>query len=600
MGEDRRLLSNWRVLRFVMGYWTRAPIRLAAALTLTLIAVVCELVLPSCAAKLVDVIAVGADKAEAWRAWGLFAGLMVALAMAFNLALRIWQPLSAARMSDLAVETFARVQARGLDWHAGQPAGATTREITRAAAAYDGVTQGVMVFVGPSIIVLVGMAILATGRNLAAGLTAFVVIAAYLTSAFVVIAAYVRPAQDRSNRLDAELNGAMADTLGANALVKTFGAEAREVARARDVVESWRAALLRTWTRFSEVWFGQNLALVFLQTGLTGAMVWNWSLGRGSAGDVAFAVTAATVMSSYLKNLGAHVRNLQRALDEVAPAATFAQGGERAAGPWDDWRPGSGRVAFDNVEFAYPGQPALYSNLSLRIEAGETVAIVGATGAGKTTLIKLLLRLYEVRGGVITIDGQDISTIRPDHLRAAIALAPQEPVLLHRSIRENIAYGRPDAADEAIVAAAVAAHAHAFIARLPSGYDTIAGDRGARLSGGERQRIALARALLMQAPILVLDEATAALDTATEAAVTATLVARARRRTTIIIAHRLSSVRHADRIVVMSEGAVTETGSHQELLARGGAYARLHHAAHHTVSPEEGVAARTMHSGKEA
>jgi ATP-binding cassette subfamily B protein len=228
------------------------------------------------------------------------------------------------------------------------------------------------------------------------------------------------------------------------------------------------------------------------------------------------------------------------------------------------------------VTFRYDSQPdPLYKDFSLSIAPGETVALVGATGSGKSTFVKLVTRLYEVSGGAVRVDGQDVRDVTQGSLRRAIALVPQDPALFHRSLHENIAYARPDAPMEKIIEASKRARAHAFIARLPKGYDTEVGERGVKLSGGERQRVALARAFLADARILVLDEATSSLDTETEREVQAAMTELKKGRTTIVIAHRLSTVREADRILVFDQGRIVEQGRHHELLAMRGVYARL-------------------------
>jgi ATP-binding cassette subfamily B protein len=235
---------------------------------------------------------------------------------------------------------------------------------------------------------------------------------------------------------------------------------------------------------------------------------------------------------------------------------------------------------FDSVSVRYGGQhEPLYRDFSLRISPGERVALVGPTGAGKSTFVKLIQRLYDLDGGRILIDGVDISTVEQGSLRRAVAVVPQDPALFHRTVAENIAYGRPDATGEEIAVAARRARAHAFITRLPNGYDTLVGERGVKLSGGERQRVAIARAFLADAPILVLDEATSSLDVETEKLVQVATEALMAGRTTIVIAHRLSTIRGADRILVFQDGRVVEEGPHGDLVARGGTYARLTEAA---------------------
>jgi ATP-binding cassette subfamily B protein len=230
----------------------------------------------------------------------------------------------------------------------------------------------------------------------------------------------------------------------------------------------------------------------------------------------------------------------------------------------------------DQVTFGYQNAAEpLYRDFSLRIRPGERVALVGPTGGGKSTFVKLIQRLYDLDGGRILIDGQDIAAVTQASLRQAIALVPQDPSLFHRSVAENIAYGRPDATSDQIKIAARRARAHDFITRLPRGYDTLVGERGVKLSGGERQRVALARAFLADAPILVLDEATSSLDVETERQVQAAMDELMTGRTTIVIAHRLSTIRGADRILVFQNGRVVEEGRHGELIARGGAYARM-------------------------
>lgn len=235
-----------------------------------------------------------------------------------------------------------------------------------------------------------------------------------------------------------------------------------------------------------------------------------------------------------------------------------------------------GGICFNDVVFGHKDvEQALFNNLSLKIKPGEKIGLVGPSGGGKTTLTKLLLRFMDVQAGTITIDGQDIAGVTQQSLRSAIAYVPQEPLMFHRSLMDNIRYGQLDASDEAVVACAKQANAHSFIVELPDGYDTLVGERGTKLSGGQRQRIAIARAMLKNAPLLVLDEATSALDSESEVLIQDALWKLMKDRTAIVIAHRLSTIQKMDRIVVLDEGTIVEQGSHKELLARNGAYAKL-------------------------
>ena len=240
-------------------------------------------------------------------------------------------------------------------------------------------------------------------------------------------------------------------------------------------------------------------------------------------------------------------------------------------------RPVRGEIAFRDVTFRYPARPqqSALDGVSLRVQPGETVALVGPSGAGKTTILQLLMRFYDPQAGEITLDGVPLTAMARGDFRRALALVPQDPVIFAASARENIRFGRPEATDAEVEAAARAAAAHDFLAALPQGYDTYLGERGVMLSGGQRQRVAIARAILRDAPVLLLDEATSALDAESERAVQAAVERLAQGRTTLVVAHRLATVKKADRIVVFDKGRIVAEGRHDDLVAEGGLYARL-------------------------
>ena len=579
IGARKRALSNRQVLAFVARFWKRRPVLFGLGVTLTLVAIAFDLALPYAAGHLVDTVtSKPRGDVSAWHALALFVGVYFAFALVRNIAHRFWIPLAARNMEEMTNEGFAKVQAFSSDWHADSFAGATVRKLTRAMWGYDSVTDAVTIWLGPGIIVLVGLSIGMLLRQPMAGIISLVVVVAYLSVNLWITERYVRPSNLRSNALDSQIGGALADAVTSNPTVKSFGAEQREAARLAQVTAAWRDAVMITWRRFTDVWLGQNLLLVLLQAGLTGSMVWAWAKGTATPGDVAFAITAFMLMSGYLRNLGENIRMLQKGIDDTEDVAAWTslqpQIADAPGAP--DFRPGPGGIEFRDVTFRYKAAGApLYDHFSLKIAPGERVALVGPTGSGKSTFVKLVQRLHDLQDGAIVIDGQDVAKVTQASLRRAIAVVPQDPALFHRSLLENIAYARPDATREAVEAAAKKARAHEFILRLPQGYDTLVGERGVKLSGGERQRVAIARAFLADAPILVLDEATSSLDVETEGMVQAAAEALMEGRTTIVIAHRLSTVRGADRILVFQGGRVVEEGRHADLAAQGGVYARL-------------------------
>ena len=316
-----------------------------------------------------------------------------------------------------------------------------------------------------------------------------------------------------------------------------------------------------------------------MRTAIIGFALLLWSGGQASAGDITFVLTSFFLLQGYLRDIGQHVRNLQRSVNDMEELVDM-QAQPHGVADRPDAHPiriGKGGIEFENVTFHYGSHLLpLYRDFSVSIRPGERVGLVGHSGSGKTTFVKLIQRLYDVNMGRILIDGQDIADATQASLRSQIAIVQQEPILFHRSLAENIAYGRPGASQAEIEHAARLASAHDFIVRLPKGYATLVGERGVKLSGGERQRVAIARAFLADAPILILDEATSSLDSESEVLIQQAMERLMTGRTTLIIAHRLSTVRALDRLLVFDRGRVVEEGRHEALVRLdGGIYRRL-------------------------
>jgi ATP-binding cassette subfamily B protein len=335
--------------------------------------------------------------------------------------------------------------------------------------------------------------------------------------------------------------------------------------------------VLRSNHAMERVRFFQFAASAVLKGGTVFVSVLLWSRGAITVGQFVMAVSMALLIISEVRNLSRRFLEMFESLGNVASGVRailrpheLVDSNEARALPVV-----AGEVAFDNVSFTYAGGAEVFRDLSLRIPAGQHVGLVGVSGSGKSTFVSLLLRLYDPQSGSIRIDGHDLRSLTQDSLHNQIGLIPQDPSLFHRSLRENIRYGRLDASDAEVEDAADRADADAFIRKIPGGYDAQVGERGVKLSGGQRQRIVIARVLLKDAPVLILDEATSSLDSLTEHAIQTALDKAMAGKTVVVVAHRLSTIAHLDRILVFSEGRIVEDGSHTELIARGGAYCRL-------------------------
>ncbi|WP_413060764.1 ABC transporter ATP-binding protein [Sphingomonas carotinifaciens] len=580
--EDDDLFPRASVLRRVLGFtfalWRRAPVLAAACALAMMLGTLTEVFVPLFAGRMIDAVGQGA-RGAAMSAFAAIVALGGAMVVLRHLGWWAITPLTLNMMRDVTVEAFARVQRLSSDWHANAFSGSTVRRITRGMWALDTLNDVLLLSLLPSVTVLAGTVLLLGLHWPVLGAVMGVGAVAYIALTVGLATRVLAPIARLSNQWDTRIGGVLADAIGTNAVVKAFGGEAREEERLAHTVAKWRRRTRRTWMAFTWAGSGQLALLWVIRVAVTGVALWLWGQGRASAGDVAYVLTSYLVLNGYLRDIGQHIHQLQRSVNEMEE---LVQLHDEPAGVADrvgaqPIRVSDGAIRFEGVTFRYAGQDKpLYAALDVAIPAGQRVGLVGPSGSGKTSFVKLIQRLYDVDAGRITIDGQDIAHATQRSLRGQVAIVPQEPVLFHRTLAENIGYGRPEASMAEIEEAARLANAHDFIMRLPKGYRTPVGERGVKLSGGERQRVAIARAFLADAPILVLDEATSSLDSESEAAIQQAMERLMIGRTAIVIAHRLSTVRALDRILVFDHGRIVEDGPHEALIAaEDGRYRRL-------------------------
>jgi len=477
----------------------------------------------------------------------------------------------------LAENVFAHLHRLSLRFHLERRTGAVAKVIERGTKSIDVMLYFLLFNIAPTVIELVivsGIFWVMFGFELTAA--TLTMVAAYIV--------FTRKITDWRNALREQMNdmdtGAAAravDSLLNYETVKYFNAEAREAEGYARAARRYADAAVKSENSLAWLNIGQAFITNLMMGGAMAYTVWGWSVGKFTPGDVVFVNTLLAQLFRPLDMLGMVYRTIRQGLTDMqamfdlvdTPAEVTDAPGAPAL------RVQGGAIRFEDVHFHYDPDRAILKGGSFEVPAGRTLAVVGSSGAGKSTIARLLFRFYDVTGGRITVDGQDIRDVTQDSLRSAIGIVPQDTVLFNDTIGYNVAYGRAGASEAEVIAAARGAAIHDFIAALPDGYATEVGERGLKLSGGEKQRVAIARTLLKNPPILILDEATSALDSATEADIQAALRAVSEHRTTLVIAHRLSTIVDADEIIVMEGGEIAERGTHAALLRKRGRYAEM-------------------------
>ncbi len=479
-------------------------------------------------------------------------------------------------MVDLTERVFTYVLGHSQGFFTSQFVGTLTRRVRHFYQAFETILETVMTQLFTTLLFVIGAVTILFLRSHILGIVLAVWVV-LMVALQIWLTRIMQPLRKARSEADSKVSGALSDTISNHDTILLFSGIPLERSAFAKIIEAWRAASRRAWTADEMVWGTMGFFMGLIELLLIGLAIWLWEKGILTIGD--FILIQLYLVTTFNNVVGINF-TLRRFYSALADASETA---ELLDAPHDiidlpDARPlavSAGSITFAHVDFSFNEARTILKDYRLALRGGEKVALVGPSGAGKSTVTKLLLRLYDVTAGSICIDGQDIAQVAQESLRNAIGFVPQEPILFHRSLRENIRYGRPGASDEEVMAAAKKAHAHEFISGFPQGYDTLVGERGVKLSGGERQRVAIARAILKNAPILVLDEATSSLDSESEHYIQAALDTLMEGKTVVVIAHRLSTIMKMDRIVVMEQGRIVASGTHDVLLAEGGLYQKL-------------------------
>ena len=582
--EPARLEGGWGTLRRFLPYlWPKhAPelrARVIIAFLLVLVAKGISLSTGFVYGAAIDRMS-GGTSAAVGLAIGLvlaYAGARFAGVLFENLRNAIFERVGQDAARRLAESVFRHIHSLSLRYHLERRTGALTKIVERGTKSIDMMLYFLLFNVAPTVIELLVICII-FGVKFGAGLVVatLVMVTAYI--AFTrVVTEWRAKLQREMNDVDNQAIARAVDSLLNYETVKYFGAEEREAQRYGRAVQQFANAAVKNETSLAGLNIGQALITNLMMGGAMAYTVWGWSRGAFSTGDVVLVNTLLAQLFRPLDMLGWVYRTIRQGLIDMEAMFgvidTPAEVKDRDGAP--DLIVSAGHVRLEGVHFAYDPERQILKGVDLEVRPGTTLAVVGPSGAGKSTLSRLLFRFYEPTEGRITIDGQDITAVTQASLRAALGIVPQDTVLFNDTIGYNIGYGTDGASQEQIEAAARGAAIHDFVMSLPDGYESKVGERGLKLSGGEKQRVAIARTLLKDPPILILDEATSALDSRTEAAIQATLSDVTARRTSIVIAHRLSTVVDADQIVVLDQGRVAERGTHSELLRRNGLYAEM-------------------------
>jgi ATP-binding cassette subfamily B protein len=581
MPTDRRSPRTRATLTLFWSAAARYPVRLTLALGVPVLTVLAAaFVGPWVISRLLTAIQDGTISWEsAWPlvlAYGI--SQLLGHVIGWRIALYATWTFQVQAMRQLYTRVFDHLATQSIGFHADRFSGSLVSQTNKLTGAFERFWDTVVFQVVPVLTTVVAAVTILT--FILPWYALFLAVMVISFTAFVVVSART---MERLNVAEAQasnrMTGFLADVMTNITAVKTAGSEASETSTANALATQWQGrsfGVMRAFLGFST---GYSSVVAVINTGAIVAAVLAAEQRAISVAAVYLATTYTITVTDQLWEITQVMRQYNRVLGDAHDMVEIL-GVDPAVADRPDavaFRRGPGSIDFDRVGFTHDGarEDALFTDFSLHLEPGEKIGLVGHSGSGKSTLVRLLLRFSDVDEGAVRIDGQDLREVTQASLRSAIAYVAQEPLLFHRSIAENIAYGRPGATQEQIEDAARKANAHDFITKLPDGYATMVGERGVKLSGGQRQRIAIARAVLKDAGILVLDEATSALDSESEVHIQAALAEAMRGRTTLVIAHRLSTVQAMDRIVVLAEGRVVEQGTHGQLLAAGGVYAGL-------------------------